>query len=93
MKEKMIIDDEGSLDQKERAKVKNNRNNFTISEIRTFLNYYEKCGKSRDTLKYFVIPPFSLSGWFKKKDEYYTIIIKKLIIDLNLVDLQEYDNI
>jgi len=73
----ILDDDEGSLDQKERAKVKNKRNNFTLSEIRTFLNHYEKCGKLRETAKYFDIPPSTLTGWIKKKDEYYTNHNKK----------------
>lgn len=98
MEEKMILDDdEGSLDQKERAKVKNKRNNFTISEIRTVLNHYEKCGKLRETAKYFDIPPSTLAGWIKKKDEYYTTTIKKTNYRLKpggrKSDSQEYDDI
>ena len=93
----ILDDDEGSLDQKERAKVKNIRNNFTISEIRTVLNHYEKCGKLRETAKYFDIPPSTLAGWIKKKDEYYTTTIKKTNYRLKpggrKSDSQEYDDI
>ena len=83
--ENIFFDDiEESLDEKERAKVKNKRKNYTILEIQTILIHYEKSGHLRDTAKFFDVPPSTLAGWIKKKDDTYLLIEKKLIIDLSL---------
>ena len=70
--EKIFFDDidclDESFDGKERNKAKNKRINFTISEIKTVLNYYEKCGHLRNTTEYFNIPTSTLVGWIKKNE-------------------------
>jgi len=70
-------DDESSLDKKERDKVKNIKNNYTISKIQIVLIHYEKSGQLKETAKYFDIPPSTLASWIKKKDGYLSSTIKK----------------
>ena len=53
-----------------REKVKNNRKNFTIKEIRVVLNYYNKNNNIRGTAKFFNIPHSTVAGWVQRKDEY-----------------------
>ena len=75
----MFFDDiEESLDEKERTKVKNRRKNYTILEIQTVLIHYEKNGHLRETAKFFNVPPSTLAGWIKKKDDYLTTNRKKI---------------
>ena len=53
---------------KERAKVKNQRKNYTMSEKQTVIKNYEKSGNLRETARKFDISPGTLAGWIKNKN-------------------------
>ena len=53
---------------KERAKAKNQRKNYTMSEKQIVIKNYEKSGNLRETARKFNISPGTLAGWIKNKD-------------------------
>ena len=53
---------------KERTKVKNQRQNYTMSEKQIVIKNYEKSGNLRETARKFNISPGTLAGWIKNKD-------------------------
>ena len=72
--EQEISEDEDSI--KIRKKVKNQRKNYTIYEIKVVLDYYNKNGNIRETARFFNIPKSTVSGWVQRKDEYISSIGK-----------------
>ena len=56
--------------EKERKKVKNRRKNYTLNEIKTVLNFYDKVKSIREASRKFNIPYSTVQGWVEKEDIY-----------------------
>ena len=56
----------------ERNKVKNQRHNYTIKEIRIVLTKYKENNSVTETGKLFNIPRTTVSGWVQKQESYFS---------------------
>ena len=70
----MDIDEEESQKDfsRERNKVKNQRHNYKIKEIKVVLTKYRENKSVSETAKFFNIPRTTVSGWVQKQESYFS---------------------